>query len=202
MSSGFGVCDDEVTHAAELGEGGLLLFGVERLAVPAVLVGHERKAVALLRLGDEAGRLFLLSQRLGVGAIDGVEIVAVQLDGVPAEGAGAGGVGGAVPAEVRLAALAETVHVEDADQVVELVVRRLVERLPDGALGHLAVAEHDPDAIGQLVEVLAVQRHADADGQPLAERAGGDIDVGQDVRIGMALQAAAELAQRQQLLVA
>ena len=122
--------------------------------------------------------------------------------GVPAEGAGAGGVGGAVPAEVGLAALAQAVHVEDADQVVELVVGRLVERLPDRAFGHLAVAEQHPDAVGQLVEVLAVQRHADADGQPLAERAGRHVDVGQDVRVGVALQAAAELAQGQQLVVA
>ena len=87
------------------------------------------------------------------------------------------------------------------DQVVELVIRRLVERLPDGALGHLAVAEHDPDAIGQLVEVLAVEGHADADGQPLAERAGGDVDLGKHVRVGVALEPAAELAQGQQLLV-
>ena len=83
--------------------------------------------------------------------------------------------------------------------MIELVVRRLIERLPVRAFRHLAVAEQDPGAIGELVQVLAVQGHADADGQPLAERAGRHVDVRQDVRVGVALQAAAELTQAQQL---
>src|SRR5262249_35793499 len=84
--------DGDVAHAAEFGEGGFLHVRRQRLAVPAVLIGYLGKTVALLCLGDETGRLLLLVQRLGVGAVDGVEIVAVQLDGVPAEGASARGV--------------------------------------------------------------------------------------------------------------
>src|SRR5205807_9353886 len=101
----------------------------------------------------------------------------VEFNGVPAEGANAGGIGTRVPAELGLAALAETVDVEDRRDVVELVVRRLVERLPDRAFRDLAVAEHDPDVVRQLVEHFAVEGHADADWEALAERAGGHIDV-------------------------
>ena len=71
----------------------------------------------------------------------------------------------------------------------------MVERLPDRAFGHLAVAEQHPDAVGQLVEVLAAERHADADGQALAERAGGHVDPGQIGGVGWPCKPAAELAQ-------
>ncbi len=47
-----------------------------------------------------------------VGVVDLAQVVAVDLDGVPAERPGAGGVGVAVPAEHRLAALAQAVHIE------------------------------------------------------------------------------------------
>ncbi len=50
----------------------------------------------------------------------------------------------------------------------------------------------DPDAVGEPIEALAGERDADADGQALAERAGGDVDAGQHGR-GMSLEPAAEL---------
>jgi hypothetical protein len=56
----------------------------------------------------------------------------------------------------RLAALAEPVDVDDRDQVVELVVRGVLERLPLGALGNLAVAAERPDAERQPVEPSAM----------------------------------------------
>ena len=102
-------------------------------------------------------------------------------------------VGVEVPAELGRAALAEPVDVDDGGQVGQLVVRRLVERLPDRALGHLAVAAQHPHVVRQLVEVLAGQGDADGVGQALAERAGGHVDPGQDGR-RVALQAAAEAA--------
>ena len=77
---------------------------------------------------------------------------------------------------------------------------RVLERLPDRSFGHLAVAAQHPDAVGQLVEALAGERDADADRQALAERAGRHVDPRQH-RSGMALEAAPELAERQQLLV-
>src|SRR5579884_1047630 len=100
-----------MAHAAQFGEGGFLHVRRQCFAMPAILVDNLRKTVALLRLGDDAGWLLLLIQRVGVGAIDGVEIVAINFDGVPAESTGASGIGRAVPTEVRFAALAEAVHI-------------------------------------------------------------------------------------------
>ena len=126
--------------------------------------------------------------------------MAVDLDRAPAEGAGAGGVGGGVPAEHRLAALAEAVDVDDRDEVVQAGVRGARERLPHRALGELAVAGEHPDAVGQAVERLAGERDADADGQSEAERAGGDVDPWQ-ARRRVALEPAVEPAVAEQLLV-
>ena len=111
-----------------------------------------------------------------VGAVDLLEVVPVDLDRLPAEGLGPLRVRVEIPAVHRLAALAEPVHVDDRGQVLELVERGVLERLPHRALGHLAVAAQAPDAVREPVEVLAGERHADRDRQPLAERAGGDVD--------------------------
>ena len=75
-----------------------------------------------------------------------------------------------------LAALAEPVNVHDRGEVVELVERGVLGRLPHRALGHLAVAADHPHAEREPVEALAGDRHADADRQPLTERAGRDVD--------------------------
>jgi hypothetical protein len=126
--------------------------------------------------------------------------VPVDLDGAPAEAAQPLGVGRRVPAVHRLAALAQTVDVEDGDQIVEVLVAGVLERLPHRAFGELGVAADDPDAVRDLVEVLARQRDADADRQPLPERPRRDVDPG-DERRRMALEAAPELAEGEQLLV-
>jgi hypothetical protein len=126
--------------------------------------------------------------------------VSVDLDRAPAEGTRPLDVGAGIPAHHRLAALAETVHVEDHRQVVQLEVRRVLERFPHGAFSRLAVAVQDPDAIRQSVQVLARERHADAIGQPLAERAGGDVDP-RNERRRMTLEDAPELPIGQELLV-
>ena len=51
------------------------------------------------------------------------------------------------------------------------------EGLPDGSLRHLAVAEQDPDAEGQLLEELPRERDPDRDRQALTERSRRDIDL-------------------------
>ena len=134
------------------------------------------KPLPLIVFATIDGRLAGRALGLLVGGVDLLDVVAVDLDRVPAEGAEAVGVGGEVPAVHRLAALAEPVDVDDRRQVVELVERGVLGRLPHRALGHLAVAADDPDAEREPVEALAGERHADADRQPLAERAGGDVD--------------------------
>ena len=196
---------------AQLGDRRRGLVGAEGLAVPSLLVRHERNARALHGLRDDARGLLVLGQRFPVRRIDGGDVVPVDLDGVPPEGAGAGGVDRPVPAEVRRSALAKPVHVQDGDHVVQLVVARLVERFPDRALGHLAVTQQHPDVERQLVDVLGAQGHADADGQALPEGAGRHIHPGQAARravgpgklqrLRVSLEPAAERAQRNQLLV-
>ncbi len=139
-------------------------------------------------------------QRLLVRAVDRLDVVPVDLDRSPAERLDAARVRSDVPAVHRLAALAEPVDVEDRDQVVEPGERRVLERLPHRALGELAVAAEAPDAVRQPVELLAGERDADRDRQPLAERARRDVDPG-DLRRRVAFEARPELAKREQLLV-
>ena len=73
------------------------------------------------------------------------------------------------------AALSEPVQVEDRGEAVEPVERRRLHGLPDRALGHLGVAHHHPHVSGRAVEPHG-ERHPEADREPLAERAGGDVD--------------------------
>src|SRR5829696_9764388 len=159
----------DVALAAELRDRGLGI--VERLAVLAGLVLDRRYALALLGPGDDHGRRPGRRDRLVERGGDRVDVVAVDGDRVPAERLGAADVAVEVPADHRLARLAEPVDVDDRGQVVQLVERRVLERLPDRALGHLRVAAQAPDPVRQPVEPLARQRHADCDRQPLAERA-------------------------------
>ena len=113
------------------------------------------------------------------GVVDLLEVVPVDDDGAAAERLDAPAVRLQVPLQLGRPRLPEPVHVDDHREVVQLVVRRLVEGLPDRALGHLAVPAEHPDAEAGLVEPLAGQRDADAVGQPLPERAGGDVDPGE-----------------------
>jgi hypothetical protein len=99
----------------------------------------------------------------------------------------------------RLAALAEPVDVEDRGEVVELVERGVLDRLPHRAFRHLAVAADHPDAERQLVQALPGDRHADADRETLAERAGRDVDPGERGR-RVSLEPAPELPVGHELL--
>jgi hypothetical protein len=58
---------------------------LERLAVLAGLVLDRLDALALLRAGDDHGRLAGRLARLGVGGVDRGVVVAVDRDRVPAE---------------------------------------------------------------------------------------------------------------------
>ncbi len=190
--------DADVAHAAELRDRGLGI--VQRLAVEAVPVLDRGHALALQRAGDDHDRLALERERLGVGAVDGLDVVPVHLQRVAAERTRAVDVAARVPAVHRLAALAEPVHVEDRDQVVESVVGGVLERLPLRSLGDLAVAAEHPHAERESVELPARERHADAVRQALAERAGGDVDP-RDARRRMALEDAPELPVGHELVV-
>ncbi len=135
-----------------------------------------------------------------VGGVDRLEVVAVDLLHVPAAGGGPRRQRGGVPLVHGRPALAEPVDVDDRDQVVELGVAGVLEGLPHRSLGELGVAAEDPDPQLGALQPLGGERDADRDRQALAERAGGDVDPGQ-FRRRVALQARAELAEGQQLLV-
>ena len=183
--------DLDVPVAAELLDD--LVGVVERLAVPPVLVLDLLRALALDRPRDDHDGLPGELERLRVRAVDRLDVVAVDLDRVPAERARPVRVRVEVPAVHRLAALAEPVDVDDRDEVVQLVVGGVLECLPLRALGDLAVAQEHPDPEGQPVELLAGERHPDAVGKALSEGAGGDVDP-RDARGRMALEHAPELA--------
>ena len=85
----------------------------------AGLVLDRRHALALLRAGDDRDRLAGGGLGLGVGGLDRLDVVAVDRDRLPAEGLDAAHVAVEVPAEHRLARLAEAVDVDDRGQVVE-----------------------------------------------------------------------------------
>ena len=160
--------------------------------MPAFPVLDLGEAAALEGPGQDDRRLLPAEvSGLGQGPVDRGDVVPVDDEGPGPERGHAAAVGLGVPAVLGGAALAEPVDVDDGDQVGQLVVRGLVEGLPDRALGHLAVAAQDPDPVRQFVQVLAGQRDANAVGQPLAERAGGHVDPGQD-RGGMTFQPRAE----------
>ena len=119
--------------------------------------------------------------------------MAVDQDGLPAEGLDPVLIGHQVPAVHGLAPLAQAVDVEDPHQVVQLIVGRQLQGLPLGAFRHFAVPQEHISHIGQLIQVLGVQGLAHADGQALAQGAGGRLAVGKG-RGGVAFQGAAEMA--------
>ena len=70
---------------------------------------------------------------------------------------------------------------------------------PDDAGLQLAVAQQHVYAIVQAVQP-AGERHAHADRDAVAQRAGADVDARAFLAVGVALQPAADLAQREQLV--
>jgi hypothetical protein len=71
-------------------------------------------------------------------------------------------------------------------------------RLPHLAFLDLAVAHDAVHAAGRAGQ-LEAERHAERDREALAERAGGRLDAGQRHAVRVALERAAELAQRDEL---
>jgi hypothetical protein len=156
--------------------------------------------VALLRSSHDEGRLARLLG-LPVGSVDLGDVMAVDLDGVPAERPSPFRVRVALPLQHGGAALAEPVHVQDGHQVPGLVMRRVGHGLPHGALHDLGVPDQDPDPPRKVIHPHG-QGHPQPDGQPLTQRAGGHVDPRQlRHRRGMSLQRAAELPEGQQLLI-
>jgi hypothetical protein len=115
----------EVALAAQLGD--RFLWVVERLAVLARLILDGPDALALLGAGEDRGRPSARGFRLRVRGLDRIDVVAVDLDRVPAERVQARGVAVEVPAQHRLAGLAEPVDVDDRDEVVQVLPGGVLE---------------------------------------------------------------------------
>ncbi len=124
--------------------------------------------------------------------VDIIQVMAVNLNRMPAKRAGPVGVGLNVPSQLGLASLSQTIDVDDGSHVGEVVVGGLVETFPYGALRGFAVSHQHPHTIRKLVEILAGQRDADSNGQALTKRARGHIDI-RNNGYGMTLDRAAEL---------
>ena len=126
-----------------------------------------------------------------------LDVVAIDDERVPAERVPARGNLVHLVLELRVAALAERVDVDDAAEVVELVIERDVRRFPHRAFGHLAVAE---EHVGPVVgsDAARVERRAHRRANALAERAGRDVDKRQPRR-RMAFEVGVDLPQVEQI---
>ena len=182
--------DREVPLPAQLDDGPLGHFRGQRPAVPALAVLDLGEPAALEGPGEDHRGLARAAHRRE-RLVDLPEVVPVDGDGTTAERLNPFGICVQIPAQLGRAALAEAVHVDDRGQVVQVVVGRLVERLPHRAFRHLAVAAQHPHPVRQLIEIPAGQGHPDPVGQSLAERSGGDVDPRQH-RGRVALQPCAE----------
>ena len=91
------------------------------------------------------------------------------------------------------------VVVNEHEQVIQLIVRGEHHRFPDLAFLDLAVAEERIYAHA-VSKTLCAERHARRRGYALAERAGGHVHAGREIHIGMALQTAADMAERLELV--
>ena len=173
----------EVVLGAELGEGTRGHLGRERLAVVVVVVLDLRDALAHHGVEEEAGRRVLvarlMAQRHAEGPVHGLEVVAVDLEDVPAVGAPLRGQlhGHDV---VGLAADLEPVHVDEGDEVVEPELRGEASGLADLALLLLAVAHTDEGARASAVQAVG-EGEAGARGEALAEVAGVPLDARDDL---------------------
>ena len=174
--SGFGTSTTMVADPAQLRD---RLLGARPLPCQPSWFSTFGVALALDRPGDDRGRACRSSARPRGRRRRSARRRARRSRSRASRTREAVRVGREIPAVHRLAALAEPVDVDDRRQVVELVERGVLGRLPHRALGHLAVAADHPDAERQPVEPLAGERHADADRQALPERAGGHVDPGQ-----------------------
>ena len=181
--------------AVQLVHGLMILLLVRGDAVPADLVFHKAHAVALDGLADDAlGQTVLRRHRLIERVDHLLHAVAVDLEGLKAEGLKLSGKAAEGHDLVAGAVELEVVPVDEDDEVVEPVLMRGAAGLPNLALVRLAVAEGAEDVVAFAVE-LRGERHACGAGEALSEGAGGDVDAGALVHAGVALQRRALFAQ-------
>ena len=162
--------------------------------MPVVVPLHEGDALPLDGVGDDAGRAPFRPLHLFHGGDQGVEIVAVDFQDMPAKGAPLfGHLGERIHAVSKISVLREPelldlVIVHDGGQVVRLVIIGHPGHLPDLPLFDLAVTQQDP-GVEVLAEPLRRQSHAERRAGPRPQRAGGHVDAGGLGHVRVALHA-------------
>ena len=165
--------------------------------MPAVAALDQRHTLALEGPREDDGRAAVRVPRFGQRIQQLAEIVSVDHDGVPAEGAPAPRVRVHVVAPLGRPALAEAVDVGDDAQVVEVEIRPGLRRFPHRSLRRLAVAQQ---YVGAVIgsKAARIQGNPDCCADPLPKGPGRDVDERQPGR-GVTFEVALQSSQRQQL---
>ena len=137
--------------------------------MPAGFILKKRNAFALKGLGNQHG----WSVFGGVGLVERghnlFDIMAINHQCVPTECGKTALIGFQVKVVHGPFALPHAVDINNADEIVELIVRRHGRRFPDAAFCDLSVAQQDIDTVVKLIQAFAVQRHANTNGEALPE---------------------------------
>ena len=189
------ICDEETLFGIEpeiaLGRGDFLRS--ERRAVHIGGAGLAGRTLADHGRRDDEDRSVLGLQRLAVGAVDLVEIMAVALEDLPA---------------VRLKALLDVITVGVKDIALDLDAVEIVDErksrefqrarhrsgLVADALLHVAVAAENPGAVGAVLHLRA-DGEPDAHGDTLSERTRRHFNARHDTALGVTGAARTELAE-------
>ncbi len=184
-----------------IGKGGKCLFELfwrECFAMQSFFVCKERNAFAFDGFCNDNGRSCAFVGCALVGAKKLMDVMSVHKDCLPAECGKKFFVFPNSMSVHRLVALAEAVCVEDCAEGVELVVCGELCCFVDLSFAAFAVAKEDIRARTSFLDARC-ERHADADGKSLAERAGCGFNPGKCGK-GMAGECAVVLAKGRKII--
>src|ERR1035441_132562 len=103
--------------------------------MPALFILKERDALTLHSLCYNQCRRISFLYSLGIGFIDLFIIMPINDNGVPTKGSGTSCIGCGIPTQIGLATLTQTITVQNTHQIVQLVVRGMIEGFPDRSFG-------------------------------------------------------------------
>ena len=192
-----------IRRSGNLGEGLAEILRRHRLAVEvgvAQLAEQFEDALALVGERHDASGLSLDRLETLEGPEHFAQVVAVDDLGLPAKGRELAVDRVEVQHILGRPGLLEMVAIDDQREVVEPVLGGRGRGFPVLSFVELAVAGQDVGVIVFLVDPGG-QGVADADREPLAERAGRGLDSGQPLHVRVPFERAAQLAQRHDLVV-
>src|SRR5271157_82194 len=193
---------------SNLGFGAILLqllerqfhfIGRRRRAVELGIVFHKRNAFAFDGVRHNAGGLSLGGFGFVKRLLDGREVVAVDLDGVPPESPPFLGQGRDFHDGAHEAVELDAVVIHNRHHVVELVERPRHGGFPDLAFLDFAIARHDVRAARPSIEARR-EAHPQRHRKTFAQRSGGGLERRYEPHVRVALVYRSKLAQRVQLI--